>query len=371
MSHPLLESLKQNHNDIDKITKENGLHYKKYGTVAIFKYDKTVKYGTELQRQSRGAIIDLSTNKVVCTSFNGCLSLEQFKTNVIVDNCIVEENIEGTLINLYFYNNIWKISTKFSLNADETKFRSNKTFRQLFDELFSIDTSILDNKFTYSFIIVHKELRLVTPVTENKIYHIETTNNTTGEKIYCDIGIKHPKILFSGNKYAAQNANIDTFDTFDTITDKLNEQEWLTRGYMLYSIDRKNHCSLINPNYDKVRQLVSNQNDIRYISLESLFYKHNNNEILRYFPEYNELFVKTVIDYNMFKKQLYKFYLDKMCFKKTNIDIPRKYNKAIFDIHGYYLKEKNMNHNFKISRDDVDKVLKNYDCPYLFTLLFK
>ena len=182
MIHPLVKSIVNN--NIEEIVENNNLSFKKCGNIAIFKYNNAAKYGTELQRNSRGVIVDLDTKKIICSSFNGSYSLDQFMNNVSVNNCIVEENIEGTLINMYFYDNRWKISTKFSINADETKFKSDKTFRQLVDDVVDITAlKNLDKNFTYSFVLVHKDLRLVTPVTENKIYHIETTNNITGEKI--------------------------------------------------------------------------------------------------------------------------------------------------------------------------------------------
>tara|TARA_B100001093_G_scaffold502873_1_gene556461 strand:+ start:533 stop:1648 length:1116 start_codon:yes stop_codon:yes gene_type:complete len=371
MTHPLIESLKKNNINLDKITNQQNLNYKKYGNLAIFKYNKNAKYGTNLQRLSRGIIIDLETNKLLCSSFSGSLSMDQFIKNVPVNNCVIEENIEGTLINLYFYNKIWRISTKFSINADETKFKSNKTFRQLFDSIIDINIlKNLDKNFTYSFVLVHEDLRLVTPVSENKIYHIETTNNITGEKIRTNIGIPHPKIILSGNKYIADNANIETFESYDEILTKLSQLIWSLRGFMLYSIDRNYHCSLINPAYDLVKNLVANQSDKKYICLNSLFYKKNNNEILKYFPEYNDIFVNVLKDYNNLKQTAYKFYLDKKCFKK-DINVPLKYNKLLFDIHGEYLKTKNINKKFKVTIDNVDSILRNYECPYLFTLLYK
>ena len=75
---------------------------------------------------------------------------------------------------------------------------------------------------------------------------------------------------------------------------------------MIYSIDRKNHCSLINPNYEKVKNLVKDQSDIKYI-LESLYYKKNNNEIIKYFPEYNQHFVDTINCLNELTKKFITF----------------------------------------------------------------
>ena len=138
MTHPLLKALK-NDTNIDKVSKEHNLIYKKYGNIAIFKYNTSAKYGTDLQRLSRGIIVDIEKNKLICSSFSGSLNLEQFTNKVSINNLVVEENIEATLINLYFYNNIWKISTKFSINADETRFKSDKTLRQLFDSIADIN----------------------------------------------------------------------------------------------------------------------------------------------------------------------------------------------------------------------------------------
>ena len=160
------------------------------------------------------------------------------------------------------------------------------------------------------------------------------------------------------------------FNSYESIENKLITLPWSIRGYMLFSIDRKYHCSLINPEYQKILNLVSGQSDIKYISLESLFYKKNINTILKYFPEYNDIVVKTVIDYNNLKEKIYQYYLNKKCFKNDNI-IPKKFNKTIYDIHGIYIKCKKNKNSFKVSIDTVDSVLKNYDCAYLFYLLYK
>ena len=73
---------------------------------------------------------------------------EEFKEKVPISDCIVEENIEGTLMNVYFYENRWRGLTKFNINADESKFKSQKTFRQLFDSLVDINSLNLDINFT-------------------------------------------------------------------------------------------------------------------------------------------------------------------------------------------------------------------------------
>ena len=74
----------------------------------------------------------LQIKKFLIILNEGCSDYTYFKDNFNWDDIVIEECIDGTLINVY-YNNKWCVSTKFCIDADESKFRNDKTFRQLFD----------------------------------------------------------------------------------------------------------------------------------------------------------------------------------------------------------------------------------------------
>ena len=370
--HPLIRHLFINKYDntytadyllqLNELKKYN-INFKRHGNLIIFNYISTDNSNNILQNVSKGTIIDLVKKNIVCNSINGDIKYEYFKNMVPIQNCVIEENIEGTLLNVYFYNNRWNVSSRFCINADESRYRSNKTFRQLFDSLVKIDDLSLNNKYTYSFKLITPENRQVLPIKKPILYHIETTNNITCEKIYSDIGVQKPKILFH-YKYN-HNLNLNNYKELEV---HINNLEWYKKGYALFSEDRKIKSSLLNSEYNKIKLLTYNQSDIRFICLESLYYKKNKNIILKYYPEFK-------IDFNLQKKKfdklvnkVYNLYVNCKC-KKLNVQIPIHLEKTIRKLHQIYKKNINDSNNFKIKKMDVRNYLLSLECSQLFIFI--
>ena len=368
MIHPLISELNnlsklENNDDkyqsFFKYVTENNILYKKQGELSIFKYNKLAKHGSELQRFSRGVIINMKEKKILCSSIDGDISYNCFKESVPIEYCVIEENIEGTMLNVYYYNNRWNVSTKFCINADESKFRTSKSFRQILDSHIDIYKLKLDKNYTYSFVLSNSEL-------DNKtsLYHIETTNNITGEKINIKIAdesiIKKPKILY----YYNNKNNILKLNNYNQLNQYLLDLNWNIKGYMLYSYDRKYRCSLINNSYLKVKKLLDNQHDINYICFDSFYYKNNMNEILKYYPEFKKNY--TYIN-NLFKKLLNlteTIYVNTKC-KKKNISIPIFLERSIRHIHQIY----KQNYNSKITKEDIKSYFLNKNPSLVYSLL--
>ncbi len=190
--HPLLEKiaidscnltdLSSNKDLIFNKIVELGLQAKKHGDLIIVKYGKELKRSTDnFIRCSRGVIIDTNTKKIVNYSFDGDVDLDTFKNNVSWDNLVIEPVLDGSMLNLYYHNNKWNISTKFCTNAYESKFRSNKSFGCLLDDVIDISKLNLDTSFSYSILLQHTENRIVTPITENKVFYLESVNLLTSD----------------------------------------------------------------------------------------------------------------------------------------------------------------------------------------------
>ena len=337
--------------------------FKEHDDLTIFKY-KT-KYGSEIDRSCRGLIVSKSSGKVVCHPNPGSISFENFIKCVPFENCVIEENLEGTLINLYF-NDCWCVSTKFCINAENSKFRGNKSFRQYFDKICHIDIQALDQNFTYSFILQIPENRLVSNIQKRELYHIETHNNTTGEKILYDIGVQRPALL------KLNEMNRLNLTSYRAVNRELVRLDWGKRGYMLYSNDRKYRCSLINPAYETVLNLVKNQIDIRYIVLDGLYYKCNIDDILFYFPEYNAIKTQLSDDLDVLIKSMLESYKEAYCFKNIEIsDIPKKYKKVLAQVHNVYKATHQNNILFRIDYSDIKTKLLTQKCQYVYSILYK
>ena len=357
--HPLIKYLKS-YSDVDVALSSinSNILYKRQGDLVIFKYNN--QNGTDLERSCRGLIYNTQTDKIVCYSNEGTYDFETFTNKVPYKQCVIEENLEGSLINLYFNNQRWNVSTKFCINADESRFRSKKTFRQIFDHLFKINTSELDKKYTYSFLIRIPENRLVTNITDYDLYHIETQNNITGEKIYMDIGVKHPVVLKIRVK------------SYKKLYNKLSNLDWEDRGYMLYSKDRLYRCSLINPAYKKILNLVNTNEDLKYTMLESSLYTYKTDIILEHFPEYNTIMTGVLNDVKLLQQYIFSAYVEIFCKKnKTIDDFNEKYKSVLEDTHNLYKLTRRHDITFEILPEDIFDMIIQNDCLFVYKLLYK
>ena len=101
------------------------------------------------------------------------------------NECIAEEYVEGTMINI-FYNNFiddWDLTTRSTIGA-KCKFNAttNKTFRYMFlsamNEM-NIDFSDFDKNFCYSFVLKHPDNKMVIPVKNPEIVLVDIFKNAT------------------------------------------------------------------------------------------------------------------------------------------------------------------------------------------------
>ena len=130
IQHPLLTKI-----DIDNITsidsaveniKRLGLKSKIHNDTIIVKYPKNLrKSEDDYIRKSRGIIIDFTNKRILNRSIEGSIDYDTFKEKFPLEEIVIEECLDGTLINVY-YNNKWCVSTKFCVNADEAKLISLK-----------------------------------------------------------------------------------------------------------------------------------------------------------------------------------------------------------------------------------------------------
>ena len=112
--------------------------------------------------------------KIVCYTFDKCLEEDNLNENLIDTDIITQPIYEGTLVRLYCYNNEWHISTKKMIDAHKATWISDKSFGEMFDELFDKNSLIKYNtNYCYSFLMGHKENNIL-KIENNYILHINT-----------------------------------------------------------------------------------------------------------------------------------------------------------------------------------------------------
>jgi hypothetical protein len=152
------------------------------------------------------SIITNENNKILCFAPPSLLEINKFfekypSSLTSHDNILINELIEGTMINLFYDERIssWEISTRSILKANNWYYKINyaddnnikqKTFRQMFMEQFFVNENeprdinnifnLFSKNYCYSFVLQHPDNHIVLNIESPKVYLVavyELLNN--------------------------------------------------------------------------------------------------------------------------------------------------------------------------------------------------
>ena len=173
----------ENENDKGVLVKINKKrHRSKIGrTYQIIRYDKDIMCIDEYPTIGlyRSLICDLTGKKIVVFSPPKSIIIVNFSEKNDFENVTVEEFVEGTMINLFWEENLdddeghWEISTRSVVEANVKFYKESNTFRQMFFDAIEdlgINFDSLSKKYCYSLVLQHPKNRIVVPINETAIY---------------------------------------------------------------------------------------------------------------------------------------------------------------------------------------------------------
>ena len=113
-------------------------------------------------------------------------------TILIENNVKINRMYDGTMVNVFYHNNEWILSTRSYIGAKNYwNKNSKKSFKDMFNECFDKYDELNINN-SYSFVLQHKDNSNITPVEENKVILVEEYN--------LDNGVPN-KVNLNDNKY--------------------------------------------------------------------------------------------------------------------------------------------------------------------------
>jgi hypothetical protein len=275
---------------------------------------------------------------------------ESFLAAHPLQECVIEEFIDGTMINLFWSEvaNEWIINTKSNIGASShffvfpaatsVKSQHTKSFRDMFlDATVGLDFSILDKSCSYSFVLQHPMNRLVSPVqvpaiylvgiyrldgplvTPLDIHHFNNTDTVIKKpQLYCSTSYEDLKNRFAGaNPHAPTPYNV--------------------MGIVVKHPASGHRTKFRNPAYEYVKQLRGNtpRLDYRYMELRQ---SNQVKEFLRYYPECAALFSEYRNKIHTFTTHLYKNYVDCFILKKNKLSyFSTQYKTNMYNLHQVYL----------------------------------
>jgi len=327
---------------------KNDLILKKNGNLFLVKYNKKKITNDNINTLGKYRSIIFDKDRIIAYSPPKSY---RFSTSYNIDELKITEFFEGTMINLFYYNNKWEIATK-SVISGNCKFYINqkKTFREMFFEAFkklSIDLNDFDKKCSYSFVLQHPENRIVSIINEINLilitkYSFEN-NNIKEEPINEKFKNIKPKDLTP--LFGKRNSQ----EIFDNYINYCNiEKNFNKVGIVLINKDGK-RIKIRNFYYEKVKHLKGNSTKLQYIYY-CIKKSKKINEFLTFFPENKNDFIQFRNELYNFTQTLYRKYIS--CFiKKENKLLNEQYE---FKPHLYALHKKYLE-NYNKQKIKIDK----------------
>jgi hypothetical protein len=322
----------------------------------------------------RSVVVNAS-NKIVSFSPPKCISYDEFieKNPLYNENIIVEELVEGTMIQLFWdsYECKWEIATKSSIGGYNSNTFTKMSFRDMFfDALNDMNITLNDfnHNYCYSFVLQHPKNQIVFDIVKPQlyllyVYHISevcniTDDDNTNEEIvvkvhhFFDSPDNKNKHLFLPKeckiKYPKQiglkesKAYNHLYDYFYTNSYDIN-MTYSTMGLVIYNTLTGERCKIRNPYYEHLHNIHGRQSKLLYKYLIARSQNTTKQFISFYQNETPEF--KNKVD--SFKTKIQSFtnillihYID--CFinkSKPLSNYPPEYKSHMYNLHNMYLKE--------------------------------
>ena len=305
----------------------------KEGVVQEFVNVNNLKY------QANGIIFEKATNNVVAMcqpkllEMNNQMDVLSIAEGYPSSDIRMEFCEDGTMMRLYNYKGEWFTATTRCIDARGSYWSSEKSFDEMFWDIFDKDLLYdIDQRYTYIFILMHKDNRIVVKSNTNSLVYISRINNVTNEEDYINrfknvYNIKRPKIIDT-NEYLNTIKSNQIFDNRYKRGVLLKIRDHYNKKWVVYKYDFEN--------YKNIKTIRGNVPQIRMRYLELL----NKPETLQIFEKiYGENhFMFTFIKVSILKlvKTIYKLYIDSHIKHIVKIEQDNLYYRTLRQLHAQY-----------------------------------
>ncbi len=262
-----------------------------------------------------------SNGKLVAFSPLSSCDIDTFfdSNGKLLEHIRIEEYVEGTMINLFYDNNIWNISTKSTVGGKNNFYingsNKQKTFYEMFHECWKDqnlgDINSLSKKYSYSFVMQHKDNRIINKVFNNRLvliamYLQDYEDNLENGEIKTNVSMIYDEKVFEvmrqfGFEFPVVSGSSDCYDTKEKLIQEFASPytDYSIMGINLFNTKTGERSKLRNPAYEELKKLRGNQAKIEYhyMTLRKL---GKVDEFLDFFPEYQE-------DFNMYECKIINY----------------------------------------------------------------
>lgn len=284
----------------------------------------------ELSVQSNGIILEKNTNKVVCMSQNKFKVIHsRLDASIKPSNASFEYCEDGTVVRLYSYKNIWYTATTKCIDATHSYWSSERTFDEMFWEVFGKENAdTLNRSYTYVFVLIHAENRIVVDIKENCLVYINRIHNDSMQEDNINIFNEHKdvkcteSVVVEGNKtfqdyYKSSKRGLiikmynESSDTFD-----------------IYQYDFLE--------YSRVKEIRGNTPLIRMRYIELLQDEKSLKILEENYKDHMLLFAMIKHQMCNLYKEIHQLYFQSHIKHTFNVTKTHKYYRTLRQLHGIY-----------------------------------
>ena len=278
---------------ISKLQEELSIKVRNYdnGLMVLNYHQLNSPSSHPIVKECRSLILDKDFN-VVSRSFDRFFNLNEKPDSIFKEfsqDMDLYEKLDGSIINIYNYENLWNIGTKSAAFGEFSTINSNKTFKDLVIEALKLNDNEFQDKFnnlfnknyTYICEFTGKENKVVKEYSSNKLNILAIRCNKTGNYIKEEnlfnklktININKPK-KYKLNSLEDINSNLKTLKGFD-------------EGFVLY----KNGCPVakIKTLAYVTLSLMKGEHGFTKQNLAKIVISGESSEFITYFPEHKNV----------------------------------------------------------------------------------
>ena len=326
-------------NDFEKLKLVHKQWMKNDKVYHILKYDKKILAEDLIDSIGLLRSVIYSNEKINAFSPPKSLNNTVFLNKYAPEECIAEEFVEGTMINVFYDRDVdkWEIASKTSVGGNIKYFRDQPTFSELFEEIcneLKINFDNFNKDYCYSFVMQHPKNKFVIPICVKKLYLI-AIYKIDNETLKVTEIPRDTQISELENIEMPQRSPIKSFtdmiDAYGSMNTNIN-----IMGAVIYHKSGI-RTKIRNPNYEYLRSLRGNSTKLQYQYL-CLRKVNQVKNYLTFFSESKEQFSIFRLQIHIFTDNLYTNYIK--CYikkEKPLIEFPKQFRTHMYSLHQHYL----------------------------------
>jgi len=260
---------------------ELNLHVSEKGNLVLLKYKQIeADWSKEATHECRGLILDAANHyNVVSYPYEKFFNIsEGYCADIDWDTAKVYEKADGSLANLYYYNDKWNVQTSGTIDADNRTNHVNYTFADLFwlsvEKMYGDkDTFLakLNKNYNYMFELCTPYNIVVVPHNDFKIKLHGVRDMRSYE--YVDID-------------TIDLVKVKTYDinSLDQINELIGTMDWTEEGFVVCDANF-NRAKIKNPSYVAVHHTATKTSPY---AIMNVIKENEIDEFLAYFKHHEE-----------------------------------------------------------------------------------